>query len=33
MGIPVEDAYEFDVIKVNDKNVILVDNSDPTDPY
>lgn len=32
-GIPVEDAYEFDVIKVSDKNMILVDNSDPTDPY
>jgi hypothetical protein len=32
-GIPVEEAYEFDAIKVNDKNMILVDNSDPTDPY
>jgi hypothetical protein len=32
-GIPVEEAYEFDVIKVNDKNVILVDNTDPSDPY
>lgn len=32
-GIPVEEAYEFDAIKVNDKNVILVDNTDPSDPY
>lgn len=32
-GIPVEEAYEFNVMKVNDKNMILVDNSDPSDPY
>jgi hypothetical protein len=32
-GIPVEEAYEFDAIKVNDKNMIMVDNSDPSDPY
>ena len=32
-GIPVEEAYEFDAVQVNNKNVILVDNSDPSDPY
>lgn len=31
-GIPVEEAYEFDAIEVNDKNVILI-NSDSSDPY
>jgi hypothetical protein len=32
-GLPVEEANEFDVIQVNSKNMVLVDNSDPTDPY
>jgi len=33
MGMPVEDAFEFDVIQVNTKNSIWVDNSDPSDPF
>lgn len=33
MGVPIEEAFEFDAIKVSDKNMILVDNTDPSDPF
>jgi hypothetical protein len=32
-GVPVEEAYEFDVMKVNDRDMVLVDRGDPSDPY
>jgi hypothetical protein len=32
-GVPVEEAYEFDAVKLNDKSMILIDNTDPSDPY
>jgi hypothetical protein len=31
-GLPVEEAYEFNLIKVNNKNLLLVDNTDPAEP-
>jgi len=33
MGIPVVEAWEYDVIKVANNNFIMVDNWDPTDPF
>lgn len=33
MGVPVEEAWEYDVIKVNNNHFIMVDNWDPSDPY
>jgi hypothetical protein len=32
-GLPVEEASEVDAIQVNNRNLVIVDNSDPTDPY
>lgn len=33
MGIPVQEAWEYDVIKVSNNNFIMVDNWDPQFPY